>query len=331
MRAGPSILFLELVLGAGYAVGQDVTRRTLPGYACVEPVQAAATQVHAGRLREAETTLSSMLAAGGNGLEPSCAGLILNQLAAIMDVSGRAAEAEAFAERAVNTLAAIYPPNDPVLLRPLQILAAARFEQGKTGKARMAFQKMRLIQAQGPEDRALVHGMAAALLQKEGRGKQAEWEYLESLNAWNESGRGDTADAAAVLGFLSLLYIYEQRLDDAGRALDRALAILGTARDAVPLDWIKLLNIRAVLHGRQGDWREAEVDLQRAISAADHEVGLAPVFLSSMWANYSQALRKNHKQREAHSAWARAATFRTQGAQHSVVDVTDLQNGVKIR
>jgi hypothetical protein len=110
----------------------------------------------------------------------------------------------------------------------------------------MAFQKMRLIQAQRPEDRALVHGMAAALLQKEGRGKQAEWEYLECLNAWNESGRGDTADAAAVLAFLSLLYIDEQRLDDARRVLDRALAILGTARDTVPLDWIKFLNIRAV-------------------------------------------------------------------------------------
>lgn len=105
MRAEPSILFLELVLGAGYAVGQDVTRPTLPGYACVEPVQGTSTQVHAGRLRETETTLSGMLAGSGNGLEPLCAGLILEQLAAIKAVSGRAAEAEAFAERAVNTLA----------------------------------------------------------------------------------------------------------------------------------------------------------------------------------------------------------------------------------
>jgi tetratricopeptide (TPR) repeat protein len=329
VRTGSSILLLALVL-ATFALGQDALR-PLPGEDCIERIQAVTTQVREGRLHEAELALSGMVAGGGASLEPSCASLVFNQLASIMAISGRVAEAETFAERAVKTLSAIYPPNDPGLLRPLQILAAVQLEQGKTGRARIAFQRMRSIQAQGPEDRALVHGIAAALLEKEGNLKQAESEYLESFDAWNESGHGNWADAASIQGFLALLYIRDHRLDDAQRAVDLALMILGRAKDAVSLDWIKLWTIRALLYSHRGDWRNAEVDLQHATSAAEHEVGLAPALLSSMWANYAQALRKNHKKREAHSAAARATTLGAGETQHTVVDVTDLRDGVRVR
>jgi hypothetical protein len=48
-----------------------------------------------------------------------------------------------------------------MLLRPLEALAAARFEQGKTARAREAFKRMQAIRIPRPEDIALVHGTAA--------------------------------------------------------------------------------------------------------------------------------------------------------------------------
>jgi hypothetical protein len=79
-------------------------------------------------------------------------------------VSGRMEEAEAMAERSVHTLELSLPPYDPGLLRPLQILAAARFER-ETGKAREAFRKMQAIRTTRTEDRWLVHAMAGPLLE----------------------------------------------------------------------------------------------------------------------------------------------------------------------
>jgi hypothetical protein len=36
----------------------------------------------------------------------------------------------------LRSLEKIYPPEDPVLLRPLYVIASGRFEQSKTAKAR---------------------------------------------------------------------------------------------------------------------------------------------------------------------------------------------------
>ena len=63
-------------------------------------------------------------------------------------------------------------------MRPLQILAATSFEQGETGKAREAFKRKQSIRIQRPEDRALLHGMAAVLSEAEGREKT--WAFLRT-------------------------------------------------------------------------------------------------------------------------------------------------------
>ena len=46
-------------------------------------------------------------------------------------------------------------------------------------------------------------------MQAEGRYKEAEPEYLSAVAAWQESGRGETADASAVLNGLGALYILD--------------------------------------------------------------------------------------------------------------------------
>jgi tetratricopeptide (TPR) repeat protein len=243
-----------------------------------------------------------------------------------MAVSGRLAEAERFAERSVTILEKSLPPGDPVLLSPLQILAAAQFEQGKTGMAREAFKRMQSIRSVRPQDRALLHGMAGVLLQAEGRHREAESDYLAAMSDWEEAGLGATADAGAVLNSLASLYMREQRLDEARKMLDRAFTIFTNDKGAVPMDRIKLLTVRGVLHAWMGEWQQAEQDLHDALSMADRELRVDPVALAALLTDYAQVLRKNHRRREARSIEARATALHRIGNRtaEAVVDVTEL-------
>jgi hypothetical protein len=147
----------------GHAVGQSVTKYVPVSAACVELHQTVTAQIAAGKPAEGELAVSAFLASGGDHTQEPCVGLLLSNMAAFMSVTGRLADAERLAERSVLILEKTYAPNDAMLLRPLQILAAARFEQGKTARAREAFKRMQAIGIQRPEDGALVHGTAAAL------------------------------------------------------------------------------------------------------------------------------------------------------------------------
>jgi tetratricopeptide (TPR) repeat protein len=315
-------LLAALTIGHAFAQGVSLYVPSTP--ACFELYQKVITHATNGRIDQAEIALSSSLAIGPGQPEHSCAGLVLTNVAVLMAVWGRLGEAEKFAERSFDILQKIYPPNDAVLLRPLQILAAARFEQGKTARAREAFKRMQAIRIQRPEDDALVHGTAGALLSAEGRRPEAEGEYLAAIRAWQEAGRGETADVSAILNEHGSLYIHQQRLAEARQALDRAFAILTLAQDAAPLDRIKLLNLRGVLHARQGDWRQAEQDLHDALSMSDREPWVDPVAHRSLLTNYALVLRKNHHRREARSIEARAAATQTDRTTAAIVDFTDL-------
>jgi tetratricopeptide (TPR) repeat protein len=308
----------------GDAVAQSVIKYVPVSVACLELNQTVMTQMAVGKLTEAELAVSAVLTSGADHTQDSCAGLVLSNMAAFMAVSGRIADAERLAGRSVLILEKTCPPNDVVLLPPLRILAAARFEQGKTARARQALKRMQSIRIQRPEDSALVHGTAATLLKAEGRRLEAEAEYLAAFRAWGEAGRGETADAGAILSSLGSLYIEEQRLAEARRALDQALIIFGRAKDTVPMDRIKLLNVRGVLHARQGDWREAEQELHDALSMSDREPWVNPVALRSLLTNYAQVLRRNHHGREARSIEARAAALQPDRTTAAIVDITDL-------
>jgi tetratricopeptide repeat protein len=137
---------------------------------CESSNQVAVRYANEGHSEEAELLLLHELSELETiGSSAECVGLVLNNLAAIMLSSGRLAQAETFAERSVSILEKSSSRKDPLLLRPLQILSAARFQQNKIGKAREAFRNMQEIPSARLEDQALVHGMAAALLHAEGR------------------------------------------------------------------------------------------------------------------------------------------------------------------
>jgi hypothetical protein len=162
------------------------------------------------------------------------------------------------------------------------------------------------------------------LLEAEGRQTEAEVEYLGASHAWQEAGLGETAEAGAVFTSLGSLYVNEHRFEEARQALDRALSTFSRAKDAVPTDRIKALNVRGVLQARQGAWLGAEQDLSEAVSMADREPWIEPVALRSLLTSYAYVLRKNHHRREARTIEARAAGIRADPATSMIVDAADL-------
>jgi tetratricopeptide (TPR) repeat protein len=307
-----------------HTMAQSVPKAEAVAAPCADLKQTVLTQVANGKLNEAELAVSAVLASGSDHAQDACAGVVLNNMAAFMAISGRLADAERLAERSVLILEKTYSPTDTTLLQPLQILTAARFEQGKTARARDAFKRMQAIRIQRPEDSALVHGTAAALLDAEGRRQESEAEYLASIRAWEEAGLGESVDVGAVLNGLGSLYIHEQRLTEARQALDRAFAIFSRAQDAAPMDRIKLLAVRGWLQAWQGNWQAAEQDFHDALSMADRESWVDPLALRSLLTNYAVVLRKNHHRREARAIEARAAAVQIGRIRTAIVDTTDL-------
>jgi tetratricopeptide (TPR) repeat protein len=190
---------------------------------------------------------------------------------------------------------------------------------------------MQAIPTERLDYQALVHGLAGALLQAEGRRKEAELEYLASLSAWAGARHGNSADSATVFSQLGSLYIEEHRFAEAERLLDRALAIFTASKDTVAMDRIKLLKLRAALHARQGQWREAEQDLRLGVLMMDREPQVDAVAVAALLANYAVALRKTHRQREARSIEARAAALRAHTVRNALVDVTELSAESNLR
>jgi len=313
-------------LAGSCVAAQGAALSASPG-PCSKLDRTVTSQILAGHEKEAEGELSAALANPANDLGSPCAGLVLANMAALMGVSGRFADAEAFARRAVDEFTRVVGPNAPALLRPLQILTLARLEQGKVGSARTAFQKMKVIPAETPAQRALVHGAGAVLLEKEGKFAEAESEYRATVTALQEDGRGDGADIASALIAVASLYVKDHRLADAAAVLDRALLILNIARDAVPMDRVRLLNIRAVLDARRGDWQKAEEELNGAVSMADRQERMDPDVHSHLLADYARVLRKNHHRRQARLVEARVAAERGYRAADGLVDVSEFAPG----
>jgi tetratricopeptide (TPR) repeat protein len=311
-----------ILIGACCVCAQE-GRHVPGGAACLQRYRTVMAQAANRGFAEAATEL--LAAANGNDrTELSCTGLVLTDMASRAAVSGWLADAATLAERALRLLEHEYPPDDPVLLRPLHVLAASRFGNGETARAREAFQRMQLIRIERPEDRVLVHDVGAWLLENEGRYREAESEYAGALYELERAGLGNTMDAGAIFNALGSLFIKEHRLDDASRALDRAVAISTSATDAVPVDRMKTLHIRGVLHTRQREWAQAERDMRDALSIADGEPRPDPVALASLLIDYAQVLRRNHHSREARSIEVRAAGLHGSFATNAVVDVTEL-------
>lgn len=312
---------------SSFGVRQAITQpqQASASAACIVLDQKFRKEAANGRTAQAETVLSDLLTPTASRAQRSCAGLILSRAAIQMSLLGNMGEAEKLAERSIRVLNENYSPDDPVLFRPLHILASARFQRGELGRARQVFERMKAIRLEQPEERALYSGLAASLLTAGGRYRDAESEYLGALRAWEQAGRGDTADAGAILSALGSLYVRERRFDDARRELDLALGIFKSASNAVPLDLFELLEVRAAMHVKLHEWADAEEDLRDSVAIGDRLPGLDPHMFERALAGYAYVLRKNHRRREARFIEARASALHNPVNTNTVIDTTELR------
>ena len=316
-------LFLGAVLVQFLAAGQTLI---IEQSRCME-INELAIAAAGNRLEEAETAISAAVSQG----KYACAGVALGNLAVLLSIRGRIRDSEAFAARSVDLLRNHVDPDDPRLFRSLHVLAIARLEQGKFRKAEQAFEQMLQLRAERSEQRVQVHLTGGALRQRQGKWKEAESEYLLAHEDWKQSGQTADADLAAVLSYLGALYITEKRFQEASQVLDRALAIIAVAENAFPLDRIKLLNLRAAAHAKQGEWLEAQEKLRLSIALSDSAGVSEPVLLRSVLSNYAIALRKNHHRKEARSIERRASALPPDPPKGAVIDIYELSSGLRAR
>jgi tetratricopeptide (TPR) repeat protein len=314
------------IFSCGNAASQTSDRPLTLNPECVKSIQEAMAQVALGQLAEAGEELSATLSRVENSAGDPCAGLILHNLATIASISGRFADAERLAARSIAALEKVYPADDRALWRPLMLLAGARLEQGNKSAARGDLKRLREIRPEQPQDRALIHGTAGSLLQHVGEHREAEVEYLAALKAWEDCGRGETVDAAAVLTSLATLLIEDRRLEEARRSVDRAAAIFSQSKNAAPMDRSKLLMVRGALHARRREWPEAEMDFREALAIADGQPAVDAGYILRLLTSFTEALNKNHHRQEGRRMEARAATLRLASPSlDTVVDVSDLR------
>ena len=209
------MMVILAVISVGHGVAQHMrSLQSSRDSKCVELNQMVMAQVANGRIAEGEQALSAALTGGVERWADTCAAVVLGNMAAVVSYSGRLAQGEKLAARSVAILETLHSRDHPVLLRPLQVWAAALFEQGKRGKAREIIRRVQSIRVERPEDIALVHAMTASLHHAERR-SEAEIEYRAALSAWEKAGMGDSADAAGTLTALASLYTVERRFHDA--------------------------------------------------------------------------------------------------------------------
>ena len=324
MRVRLLFIVYASAVGIWRAAAQDLDPSGRLSAACIEFNQRIVDKLESGQLAEAEAAFSDTTIGNESNFGQSCAWLTLSNRARVIYMSGRFIEAELLAQQSLRIVDKLYSPNDPIRVHPLQLLWSVQLQQGKLGKARQTIQSMRTLPLDKPLDRAMLHGATAAQLQAEGRYKEAEPEYLRALAATDEVGRRETPGAATLLVGLATSQLVQDRYLDADRTLDRALAIVNSAQDTIPMDRVKFLGVRAALYARQGKWQAAGEDLRSAISLADRDTRLDPAELKTLLLNYVYVLRKTHRKKEARSVEARAAAIHGPALRNAIVDVTEL-------
>ena len=310
-------------LAIWHVAAQNPGPRFTPSATCMEVHRKILDKIRNGQLAEAEAALSGALTSKEVGGDLSCLWVTLDNMATVIGFSGRFAEAEVLAERSLSIMDRFYPLDDPARFRPLHLLWSVQIQQGKRGKAQRTFRSMQSVRLDEPQDQARLYSATAAHWQAEGQPKEAEMAYSKALSAWTELGLGETADAAAMLVGLGAVQLSQGRYLEAGKALDRALSIVQSAKDAVPLDLINVRVTRAGLYARQGKWQAASEDLGAVISLADRDARLDSAQRKLILANLAHFLRKAHRAKEARSIEARAATIHAPESTR-VVDVSEL-------
>ena len=130
MRVGMLFVYVT-VAGLWPAAAHDARPTAMPGAVCIELNRQIVEKVESGQLASAEAALSEALNRKGIALEQSCYQMTLHNMANVIALSGRLAEAEALGEQSLRILDNLYPSDSFLRFRPLQLLWSVQSQQGK--------------------------------------------------------------------------------------------------------------------------------------------------------------------------------------------------------
>src|SRR5262249_17250538 len=94
-----AIAALLIASTSGQIFGQSLSTSAPLGDRCIDLNQTAMTRVANGKLKEAELELTALLTSGADQPRQVCVGLVLNNLAAFLSVSGRSGDGARLAEQ----------------------------------------------------------------------------------------------------------------------------------------------------------------------------------------------------------------------------------------
>jgi len=257
-----------------------------------------------------------------------CLRFLMNNVGTCLRNAGQLRDAEELAARSLVKFRINHPPDDRILLEPLQILAAVHLRRGELALARSTIRKLEMLRIGSPEERAMVGALKAALFEAEGRHADAAEVYIAVLGIWDKAGLRNSQLSFEGSNNLGLLYAQQMQFREAWTTFERARAILATWPEIDEYDRMTLLNNIGWLQYRQRDYTHAETSFQQAIASAESLHPSDPCMLKTSLLNYAILLRKTKQKHRAKAIEARAKMIvadEEKPAGRSVVDATELR------
>jgi tetratricopeptide (TPR) repeat protein len=211
--------------------------------------------------------------------------------------------------RSVEIWQAARGPSDPNLVVPLTNLSNVYLARGQFTRSEAAAGKaLDLAGASlGPD-----HPVTAAILSSlatlrfyQGDFEDAAERAKGALAILRE--RGPRPEHATALGNLGVIYQAQGRVDKATPLFAEAIEVLAQANLPEHPAWIRALRNQSFVHAQAGNWRQAELELVRALDLARKVVPPKHPETAVVLRAYAALLRKTHRKTEAKKLEAKAA------------------------
>jgi len=285
-----------------------------------------------GRYSEAEQAFNAALEAArlasqADAGTPS----ILNNLAFLYQDTGRTWVAETRYRRVVSLLENAHGNRHPVLAVPLANLASLYVEQGQPGPARRLYERIAGLQPGDSPSRVdsfTVLRLSAAILEAEGRSREAEAAYLQLLPAAQAAFGENSVQMAEALAKLGLVCARMNRQASAASYLVRGLSMLeGLVGEDHPSLVNPMSNLGTLYMGMRRH-ADAECLLARALRIAAASFGEENLIYGQVLRAYAETLGRLNRKQESKAARERSEAILATVSRFSrhTVDVKDLRN-----
>lgn len=197
---------------------------------------------------------------------------ILNNLAIVASLQGRAEAAQSYSESAVRGVEALYGANHPALAQAVNTLGYVFASMGDYGSAEPLFLRSLAIAEKSlpldAPDALIMRTNVACIRLGRGHFEEAAALFDQTLRLCDGAGRGDGLEASEALANFAELRRALGRLAEAELLVARSLAIREKRLPPGHPDFVLPLHVLAHIRMDQGKLPQAEAILRRALAVA---------------------------------------------------------------